>query len=868
MGNGWQLVGRERELGEIGRARTEAASGVVLHGPPGVGKSRLARAALDAARREGAHVVWVQATRSAATVPLSPFAAVLPAGERADDLLELLRSTARALSGRAGTRPLVVGIDDAHLLDSTSASLVLHLATERIGFVVVTVRSGEPPPDAISALWRDAGAPRLELLELDEEATGQLVEEIVGGPVEEGVRRWVWDSSAGNALYVAELVRAALTGGALTEVSGLWRLPARPALGASLTELIFARMTGLSDLERRALELLALGEPLQLALMLEIVGEAPLVALEGRELVVIDADDSALRVRLSHPLYGEAIAGSLPFLRGREIRLTLAAAVQAHGDIDAEDSLRVARWLLDAKEAIPSATLLVAAREANLRGDPSLGAELAQQALQAGAGVPAALLLARAHALQKSFAEAEAVLASIEGAIDTEDSAVDYLQQRAFVLLWGLGRPAEARALIAGAQDWWPDAAWSRRLEQLRTAMSAAMPDDAARNVAVIGEMLQDEALEDSARRELELAHAGSLFFSGRAIEAHKLVWRLRPSVPLRDPIEEILRSAQSGISYESGLDLETHAREMRRALQDGVRDGDRATAGIGAMGLGVLAFLSGRYVDAARYLAESEVQFEQRDPTGALPTVRAFGVGVAHATGDLQRVRSALEACRRASAGPEPPPFLLPYLVASEAWALDAEGDKVAGQKLLLDAAYVNPYPIFRARLAYEAMRLSSSARVAGPVVIEAQGQTDAPLVAAYAGHAAARLAGDGRALMDASAEFERIGTQRYALSAAIDAARLFAAAGRQDSARQAVARARDLIPRGQGGVLPAIEGIDPGAVELTPREAQIIGLAARGMSNANIAEQLVLSVRTVESHLYRAMQKLGLNDRRELRP
>lgn len=51
-----------------------------------------------------------------------------------------------------------------------------------------------------------------------------------------------------------------------------------------------------------------------------------------------------------------------------------------------------------------------------------------------------------------------------------------------------------------------------------------------------------------------------------------------------------------------------------------------------------------------------------------------------------------------------------------------------------------------------------------------------------------------------------------------------------------------------------------------LTEREPEIVTLAAGGLSNRQIAERLVVSVRTVEGHLYRACAKLGVSDRREL--
>ncbi len=172
--------------------------GVVLLAAAGVGKSRLARAALAAAEQAGAATVWVQATRSAASVPLGPFASVIPAAVRSDDLFELLRGAGAALGELAGTRPLVVGVDDAQLLDPVSAALVLHLTSATDAFVLATVRTGEPCPDAIVSLWKDAGAQRLELAQLEQGGDRRAGGEHRRRTGEEGAHRWVWETSRGQ----------------------------------------------------------------------------------------------------------------------------------------------------------------------------------------------------------------------------------------------------------------------------------------------------------------------------------------------------------------------------------------------------------------------------------------------------------------------------------------------------------------------------------------------------------------------------------------------------------------------------------------------------------------------------------------------
>jgi DNA-binding NarL/FixJ family response regulator len=69
-----------------------------------------------------------------------------------------------------------------------------------------------------------------------------------------------------------------------------------------------------------------------------------------------------------------------------------------------------------------------------------------------------------------------------------------------------------------------------------------------------------------------------------------------------------------------------------------------------------------------------------------------------------------------------------------------------------------------------------------------------------------------------------------------------------------------------GQGTDPPAIDGVDGDRVGLTARESQIVELVRQGLSNADVASALAVSVRTVETHLYRAMHKLGVRDRRDL--
>ncbi|MDW5598545.1 AAA family ATPase, partial [Conexibacter stalactiti] len=416
----WPLVGRDRELEALGALLSDdsASAGVVIAGAAGVGKTRLAGELARLAQARGWPVQWARATRSAASIPLGAFAAFLPkppADATPSEGAELLARVRHALVERTGGGRLLLCVEDGHWLDAASATLVHQLAATGEGFVVVTVRGGEPVPDALRALWKDELCELVELRELTRAEVDRLLIAALGGPVDGGTVNALWELTLGNALFLRELVLFGRDRGLLADRGGIWRWDGAITPGMRLGELVGARLAALSDAAARAFEVVAVGAPLELEL-LEAGERDELETLERQALTELRAERRRRVVDLAHPLHGEVVRARLSRTRLDAIQRRLADALEARGAHRRGDLPRVAAWRLESGAAHDPLLFERAARHALAALDVTLAERLARAAAQAGGGFDARLTLGQALAGAGRALEAEELL----GALDAE----------------------------------------------------------------------------------------------------------------------------------------------------------------------------------------------------------------------------------------------------------------------------------------------------------------------------------------------------------------------------------------------------------------------------------------------------------------
>ncbi|MFI6758903.1 LuxR C-terminal-related transcriptional regulator [Micromonospora sp. NPDC050417] len=878
----WNFVGRAAELARFTAAATSSSGrGLIFSGEAGIGKSRLLREAVKQLPQEKV-AVW-QASGNIATsgLPFGGLAQVLPADQPAGlSAAGVLRWALDALHQQAAGRNIVLAIDDAHLLDQSSAALVYLIAQSANTKVLCTVRSGEEIPFSIRALWRDDLVEYAVLPAMDLPEAHELLDELLGGHLDGISADKLYRHAQGNALMLRELVLAGVANNELVQNeigTWIWARTGPVELAPSLEELIDTRIGQLSQGERRVLELVAMGEPIGTRLLQEITDPTDVDAVLNRVLIREERDDRRVNLFLAHPLYGELVRKQCPASRARRLKAELADLLERVGKNRRNDLLRVAVWRLDSDTVQDSKLLLRAAGQAFGRFDVPLAARLARAALKNDGGFDAAELLATILMFTDQPKEAIDVLDGVADQVTTDERRGRWLTVRGMVTYWGLSQQSTVKEISAAAEQLVDPPARARvrafeaimRLHQLDFAealrLSRAVLDRPAATLSARG-------LARCTIAHLQAAQ-GELQHSGRAVtgvEADEALWR--GDMPYLQLALELARGTRLALAGDlKGID-EIVAAEFA----------DLAVAGDFRLGSGYLSILRAQ---AARLRGRTaEALRTSTDACAVLATSRVFA-GLAHAErahaaalqGDTTQATNAMAVSDEMhSPGMA---ILYPWREQARAAVLASGGnlegavdhlttlvedlrrDGLTGHEVL---ALHDLVRLDRAQLEVGRETRDGRRQNVAHRLTELTETVEGVLPPLLARHARAVAARSGDELLAVASSFDELELTLYAAEAtAMAVARLREA--KSPRAHEANIRLSALLERCDTVRTPALTAEQPA---LTERERQIARLAAGGVPSRNIAEQLYISTRTVENHLQRVYTKLGVTGRGELWP
>ncbi len=894
-GADWPLVGRSEELELLRRLRSGVRGlSALITGPAGVGKSRVAREAMAEARGEGWATLVVRGSAGLTTVPLGPFRTVLRLPS-ASELAELTESVTNELVAMRSGKGLLLWVDDCQDLDEASAGLLHQVVAAGLIVAIITTRAGTHSPQGLTELWKDGFAERIELQNLSLRETTELLVAGLGGSVQESSANRIWNVTAGNPLYLREVVLSSAETGALKQLDGEWRFKGEWATGARLQEIVAARLGRMDPDELTAIELLATAGSVPLGLVTGIATVRAVQRLETRGLVTTEQSGRRVDVAIAHPLHAEVLRSSMPALRQRSIRRNLVDALIATGARRSADRVRMACWSLESgvdvdpmtlslgtdaslfrigqaiagrlKEILPEVAEELPADRPAVREDHEVAIRLARAAYERTGGLPEGVALATALAWTGAVAGAESVLADLPRHADVIDDRVRLALGLAWVRFWGRYHVDEARAglieiaaeaevadcdqkLLAGIYEELAGIA-------LNTAQPAAALAYAEQSAAVQGVEL---SLSISAAPA-----AAALVYLGRCGEAIALSDR---AVPVARDSGQLLAVAQLLFARAAALarlgELE-QARQLMAWLREvALSDGLLGAAAIFGVVLGDILLRQGQPASAGRVLRDSSGLLAEHDLFGYRPWALS-GLARARAlSGEEVSGAAALDEARRTQ--PISRHFDMSHYLA------EIELHRLAGRTgAAVDSARAGvAWARAAGMIGDEVQALEAWLRVEPCVeVAERLGElaalTDSKLDAALAELARAVVAADPDSLLEVSERFAEMSAWWLAAEAAAGAAEIL---DRRHDARAAMAAARvaaGFADHCEGMRAPTTD-VSFRPVRLTKREREIATLAATGRSSKEIADRLYLSARTVESHLHHVYVKLGVTDRTAL--
>ncbi len=860
----WPLVGRDDECSAVTEALdADPPRSIVIAGPAGVGRTRLLREALAWARLRGRRTCSAAASGAAAAVPLGALAPLLPVIEAtAPDPLSLLQMATQAIAGdRAGPAP-VLGVDDAQFLDPLSVTLLHQLAATGGVTLVLAVRTQPHRADPSSHLWKDGLATRLDVRPLGRHDTEQLIGSVLDGDIDSRTCERLWRLTTGNPQFLREVLEDGLRTGQLHRHRGLWRWEGAVVPSPRLTEIVLAQLGDLGPEEWRAMEVLATAEPISVHEVAELSGLEAVASLQRRGLMIDAPTERHGEVQAAHPLFTEVVRSRAPKAVLRTIRQELAVRAAA---VSPEELVRRGALMLDAALPSPDAAVIAtAALRAVAVQDFPLAERLARAGIAAGGGVRAHLALVEAawgqgQAVRSAQLAHEAVLVA-----DSDEDRARLATIEVLTLFCGLGRADDATAVLRAAAAT-VDSPEGRAVLAATEAVLAFLGGDPGEAVR-LGTSVLDSGPTGLAEPLAAAATAAGLAVTGRtglalvtvragwsaldALSAGRELAFVRTALALA----EVLSLHLSGRVEE----LERRAAELyRRNLTSPEWAGDA----IACLHRGWAAVASGRPRVALRWLLEALSGLEDKDPAGFLPLCTALTATAHGQVGDAVAARPLVE--QLAGTPTATAAVFEPYARLAEAWLAAAEGRRGdAGARALLAAEVAAR----QGQSAVEGVMLASALQFGrAPAVVDrlellSRG-LDSPLVDAVALWARASVESSADGLDRVSQLLEEIGVLVFAAEAAAEGAAAHERAGNRHAAVVSRSRAEGLTRA--CGLVDEVGADAQLPPRLTSREEQVAQLAARGLSNQGIADQLVLSVRTVEAHLAHVYAKLGITGR-----
>ena len=858
----WPLIGRLEEMRTIEAALAASdVSGIVVFGAAGVGKSRIAREALSAAASRGSEVRWTVGTSSARAIPLSAFTAWARSG--VTDTIQLVQGVIESLTAAPAGSTVVVGVDDAHLLDDLSTFVVQQIMQRGAAKLMLTVRDGKPIPTAIQEIWKGGRFDRLDLQPLSPDETTALLSATLDGSVDPDAAQRLWKLTRGNVLYLRNIVEQEVADSRLVQQNGHWRWIGDPIMPPGLVELIESRIGALPTSVGDVIDALAVGEPIELAALTRITDAAAVEEADTRGLITLEPVVGGVEVRVAHPLYGQVRRRRAAPTRLRRLRGLVAAELGASDDgDDIRTVVRRATLSLDS-DLTPDDDLLVrAAYGAVWLADLPLADRLAEAAIRAGAGPEANFV--RAHALSwlSRGEKADAVLAEIRTSELSDSDRARFAFLRASNMLWVLGDPARAKELIDDASRTTSPQARSY-IDAFLTVYWFAMDQPYTAMQASKDLVLDD--LPEVVGAEIAWALAAITADAGRTTEAagvadagYTVATRSFDAPHMRFNIADAHVSALllAG-QITDALQVAERVRQQAADLPGAAQLLGGAVAGRAALGAG--------HLDTACLLLE-------RAAAGLSASGHAMGWGYRYhvpritalairgSTGEAAAALAALDKLRR--------PFRLLDFERSlaRAWVAAGQGAVSEASTVVLSAA---ERAAAMGQFAAEVVCLQTATqfgdRSGAPRLRELEAIVEGPRVGLAARFAEALRDDDAAELAAVSEDFERMGDLIAAVDAAAHAAIAYRRHDLRGSALGCSTRADALAEQCGGASTPALrQASEP--LPLTDREREIVMLIGEGLSNHAVAARLTLSVRTVESHIYRAMVKTGSTSRDEL--